>query len=709
MVYSIVGIGILTMDYVHFYDNELKRNRFLFNEGGGSVWNQLVNCTKMDLPVFGFYLSNKSTLVDEISNNLKQEGIKLMGDENNKSLKVRKIHQIIYGDFQNAITYNHKFQIKCPYCKNKAIPRIQFTKGTILESKIKTFSKKIESQRIILFDQINKPIMGILKMLKTKKSLTVLDLSYTGQFRWLKKDKILEKFQDIDIAFMTETVYTSLLKKLDSNDPKLIFKKTPLKMIFVTKNDKGVSVYVKSQDIVEEFVQPVPEAYCEIDSAGAGDAFIAKFIEQLSKNDNLDSFFEVNNLQKKLEKAQKYAGNTVQYIGARGHIYSTTSEKKTLENMLKIYNKRKINYDLSRNQKLCPVCHEEIRKEVSKEKYNYNPYQKYIQNLHNFDKRVFSLLKLTNLDNWETLEAINTPFITVGTGGTFIPAVFFSLILGQRNTVLGKAMKPFDYLRMGIKTETIILFTYSGKTPDILSVIKKAKKLEVKRMIVITANKTEKLVRNIRRKDIILLMNHKSKERGFIPVSGSILPCVALWLYYKKVSSSLNLREAFKSFRRESENKLLTSISNGNCMEKVRNALVRRNKICLLGGGNAWPAIYDIENKLREGKVDFVQKFEIKDFSHGKFMSCIDEETLFIIMGLCDDKEYRNLLITQLKKMNFDVLHISSNMGGIDGMLDLLIQASYLTKIMFEKSTDCQFKIPKKLLLLYKYDKLQVE
>ena len=130
-------------------------------------------------------------------------------------------------------------------------------------------------------------------------------------------------------------------------------------------------------------------------------------------------------------------------------------------------------------------------------------------------------------------------------------------------------------------------------------------------------------------------------------------------------------------------------------------------KSIILGGGFAWPAMLNIESKMVESNFGRPQISEIKDYSHGRFVSSMDQNVLAIVCGMPDDKEFRDFLIERLKDRN-DVIEINSEEDGPIGSLELLLQSEHLMRCFTEKEyiDISKPKIPRKGLELYKYEKL---
>ena len=112
----------------------------------------------------------------------------------------------------------------------------------------------------------------------------------------------------------------------------------------------------------------------------------------------------------------------------------------------------------------------------------------------------------------------------------------------------------------------------------------------------------------------------------------------------------------------------------------------------------------DLESKIVESDFGRPLVSEIKDYSHGRFVSSVDKDVLAIVLGMPDDADYRKFLVGKLNRSN-DVIEINSDETGPTGSLDLLLKVEHLKRSFAEKEIKdiSKPKIPPEGLELYRY------
>jgi len=238
-------------------------------------------------------------------------------------------------------------------------------------------------------------------------------------------------------------------------------------------------------------------------------------------------------------------------------------------------------------------------------------------------------------------------------------------------------------------------------------VIIRASDMGVSQIVLITGAVNPKLGISLRRPQDCLISygrptagsNHTPRERGFVSIAGTVAPC-ALWT--TAVANPVEMMELARELQVDKDIDLLGQI------DLLVEAVKKGQTIPVFGGGLAWPAMYDLESKFVEGDLGVIQLHEVKDFSHGRFITVMgpkqrDTPILFFCVGQL--YEYEKFLLRTLKDQH-TIITISSNKMGILGALELLVRVQFLAQIIGEalgKDISRPDPIPDAGLKLYRW------
>lgn len=145
------------------------------------------------------------------------------------------------------------------------------------------------------------------------------------------------------------------------------------------------------------------------------------------------------------------------------------------------------------------------------------------ENFERLEGRVFDSLYTTDLEkiNYK-LSKINEPILVSGVGGSSVVSDYASKIINKKNNVITKSVEPrdFKYLKTnGFKS--VLACSYSGKTYGVsLSFLN-----DMKHYLLASKESEEKDVIN-------LTYNCTEKEKSFISLSSTLIPCSILLNYY---------------------------------------------------------------------------------------------------------------------------------------------------------------------------------
>jgi fructoselysine-6-P-deglycase FrlB-like protein len=268
------------------------------------------------------------------------------------------------------------------------------------------------------------------------------------------------------------------------------------------------------------------------------------------------------------------------------------------------------------------------------------------------------------------MESTRTAYV-VGTGGSYPAAVYIAQLLNER---CGPAVpiRPFDFVELGRRVDTVVVISYSGSTPDCKLVIERAKELEVGTIVIVTGRLEAPLKSLLRSGDYLISHSDKGTERGFVSVAGTVAPCV---LWAAAAFSNTEMTHFARALSEPIEFRY-------DYIRQIGETLKSYKTIDVLGGGWAWPAIVDFETKLTEGGLGTAHIHEEKDFSHGRFILVLQEPRLSsakLLFSIGVESSYRTALREALKEKG-PLITVQSDHGGGLGGLEVLIKTQFLVR-----------------------------
>ena len=400
-----------------------------------------------------------------------------------------------------------------------------------------------------------------------------------------------------------------------------------------------------------------------VDTSGAGDVFFSTFIKYLAKNQ-----LSNETITKVAKEAAENSAKIISCIGATGSL---------------------IDQPLDCSSDACSICGLNKIEKIAKPKI-----LKTTSNVNNLLPR---LLKVDNLDTVFEIQKLITNIkrqkdnvAIVGTGGSFISAHFIAKLLSQELAKPIIALKPRDIFIYPIKNINFaILLTYSGKTPDILTVNDYLKKNNIKSYIVTNQKKDNP-------EENIISYNSSRTEKGFLAVAGTVIP---IYLFAKSCLKEINL----KDFVENSITKWKSELSFENLNLKIADKPLL---IDIFSDYETGTAALDLESKFVESGFGRVTIHDKKDFSHGRFNIISSfKPDLIIFLDSKDSGKYNEKLYKYLTKEDVSIIHLKTNESGILADLDLLIASQFLIQSISEiiKRDLTKPDYPKRAMSLYRY------
>lgn len=641
---NIVAIGDVILDNYH------KDNSKLGYYLGGSILNDLINLSEdknNNLYLIGSI--GKEDITDSLINIIHSYNINTtLLKITNKSIK--RFHITLHEN-------NNVTSLSCPSCEKPS-----WHTSPKLPSFSKTDLKELDPG-ILIIDSVKKDTLKLANEFKENGWFLTGDIGYISHLRYASKNAISMLFQNtFDLLQITEKVSKFLCKKFDLNELEL-FNFLGVKYLNITKAEKGAEIFHLKEQEIQHFSIPAVSTNL-VDTSGAGDAFFSTFIKYLAK-DQLSN----ETMTKVTKEAAENSAKIISCIGATGKL---------------------IDQPLDYSSDACSICGLNKIEKIAKPKV-----LKTTSNVNNLLPR---LLKVDNLDTVFEIQKLITNIkrqkdnvTIIGTGGSFISAHFIAKLLSQELAKPIIVLKPRDVFIYPIKNiSSAILLTYSGKTPDILTVNDYLKKNNIKSYIVTNQKKDNP-------EENIISYNSSRTEKGFLAVAGTIIP---IYLFAKSCLKEINL----KDFVENSITKWKSELSFENLNLKIADKSLL---IDIFSGYETSATALDLESKFIESGFGRVTIHDKKDFSHGRFNIISSfKPDLIIFPDSKGSGKYNEKLYKYLTKEDVSIIHLKTNESGILADLDLLIASQFLLKSISEtiKRDLTKPDYPKRAMSLYRYN-----
>jgi len=682
----VVGVGPLSSDIVYIHDESSGRYFRIGARGGGSLWNALSNASVNGAKTLAYCVGGADEISRACVRDLQNAGVKVTKETSQLGKRTRTLHEILSINSVSLRKPKHDFTVRCPVCNTDT-----YMKGTARVTKefmkevVKDLKGRTGGNVIIHIDGVDTTRLMPLRNLGGVKPVMTLDLGRsTGIFR-MHQASLLERLQGIDVLFVHSRVLPELKRLTGSSREKDIFNLVSARVLITTKGEKGISYWIRQQDGIAEVHQEAAKSKRLLDTAGAGDALVGFFLARLASkpfDSVVSSLEDVAEIDAILKSSQAWAAKKCGFVGARGHIGGPDGETwswDTASNLIRTTGSadelRLLNLSRTRCISCSAVITETSQTSISTLRFR--------QNVIQLPMKVESAWKERTNHPWEELRELERPGYVVGTGGSFAVAYYAALMISglTRSPVI--PIRPFDFIRNGVSVPTVVFISNSGKTRDVICAMEHALTLGVNRRVLITGVDHGIGGRYLRPRKDLLLSTGANGERGFLSVAGTVVPC---FMIYASLSPKLWEDDrgylVFHRLYEDAKRKATEVISElGNAIFRQ----IRSKRVIILGGGWAWPAMLDAESKMVESALGQPEISEIKDYSHGRFVSSIDSKGPVIVFGMPDDKPYREFLIKKLRKGR-SIITMNTDRTGGEGALELMLQTEHFMRFVAEKA-----------------------
>ena len=615
----IVSIGDMVTDYYY------KDGKLLGVNGGMTSHNVIANLQKRGHKTKVIGVCGTDSAGEVATKSLSDIGVDITDIQ--KTTDDTRCFHVSYIEEDRKLKFISKK--RCPICNNKK----WYEESLVNVSKC---AEVINEDDIIVIDNLNSINIEIIQQLKND---IMLDLGQYFEFENKSDDELLKILKKkFCIIQLNERVEVYLKNRFAIKNTVDIFNLLNAKLVVVTRGENGVDFIYDNKIITKKPLKVIEE----VDASGAGDAFFASVIASyIESNRNIDGL----TIHRAFENSVDLTKRVIEKIGARGHLNSL--------------------YKINNLKDVCTCEDFEMKKRKKIKRININ--------INSLEKRILNSL---NNDLCEKLEdmikGINGTTLYLGTGGSFAAAYFASKVVNELTGTTTVADYPREvHYRNNKDVDKIFLFSYSGTTPDLLTV---CKELPEKDIMIVTKGVISKLMEKteISKQNIISYNNGlcKGKERGFLSFEGVMAPStIFLSLILKERTSEFVKQqiqywnEYFKEYFKDNK-------------ENLSKILEKDNVLTLFKGDYTNTSALDLESKIIESGLYNLNIHEKKNFSHGRFINLEHQRNdCYIYLKQRTTTEYEEKLLTYLDKGK--TILIESQFMGLEAEYDLLIASQY--------------------------------
>lgn len=412
----VVSIGDLVLDYYY------KNNKLVGVSGGMTSHNIIANLAKYNISTAVFGVCGNDDMGYVCKKSLEDLKVNIDNVVTLDNVNTRCFH-VSYNDEDNKKVFTSKK--RCPFCNNK-----RWYDNSLIDTK--NILDNIKEDDLLVFDNLNDKNMIIIK---NTNNIKFLDLGQYFEFENISNEKIIEKMKNrFTIINFNERVINYLKKRFNLTSDIELCNLFDSKLITITKGKKGVSFIYNNK----EYNYALKNIGNEVDATGSGDAFFASIIRSYIKN-KLE--FNDNLFEKWYDDSSKITSKVVTKFGARTHLNSLYKIKK-------------------KNDCSCISFELVVRKKVKRCNININ----------NLEKRVINALRSNAFDELNKINFNSDEnYIFTGTGGSFSPSVFSSIVINKLYGSNTYFLLPREIcFRNNKNIDKVFLFSYSGTTNDLI-------------------------------------------------------------------------------------------------------------------------------------------------------------------------------------------------------------------------------------------------
>ena len=295
----------------------------------------------------------------------------------------------------------------------------------------------------------------------------------------------------------------------------------------------------------------------------------------------------------------------------------------------------------------------------------------------------------------ECLSSMPDRVLTVGTGGSYASALFAAKAISAFERSIAVSARPRDALLRGVdKYDLVILFSYSGTTPDIREVVRVCDEKGVKTLLITALDPLAEGC-PCAAEDVVSygVSEPDFEEKGFISMASTLIPiCLFADRYYGKGFEKM-YRDVFEAREKEFRERRILGGSERPLMIDVFSAYDTETASAVL------------ESDITESGIGRATVHEKKDFSHGRYNALEGSRSDVAVFLNNAVGAYTETLIGYLRSRNYPLFEITTERSGIWGDFDLTVAAQFfVTKLSEETGYDMSDPTyPVEAKSLYKY------
>lgn len=279
--------------------------------------------------------------------------------------------------------------------------------------------------------------------------------------------------------------------------------------------------------------------------------------------------------------------------------------------------------------------------------------------------------------------SINTPLITVGSGGSYSVGVLTS-ILHQEIANVSIPLTPLEvqsYNEHSLKGSSIIFFTAGGNNSDINAALKRAIKVEHRNIFVLCMKSRSEISSLVANYDHIQSSIHDppAGKDGFLATNSLLAMSTLILRAYSEVSNSFRLPNNYNELIPE----LSISKKFQDQFQDIATQISKRDTLIVLYGKWGKPAAFDAESKLTESGLINARLSDYRNFAHGRhYWITAKKLTTSLVSFSTPDDSYIADRTLKLIPEQVPIMDIHTENSGPLGALSLVLYVFYLVNLL---------------------------